>query len=303
MPYFDGSGLLLRVWLVGVGGAAVGLGCLLLEKYAGWRYVRVAAALAGVTFCVAAAGLSLAEWPFLFWAPLAALGALSLLAFAAYSTRFIRFLRRLARPRLIWLAFLIGGPLYATYAVSHLADPRDSLDLAVSIILDRNEIPGIRLVTDRGRKLKLYRLVISDEAEAAEQQWVAEGRLQCRVIRTGEIDPASNCHGWVFTGGRYAVHPNDVETILQDNGYQPVESPGKGDLIVYRNEAGVVTHTGIVLEVVHEDLVLIESKWGPLGRFLHPPEYQPYGANYTYYRSDREGHQMPIVEATDRLGG
>jgi len=298
MPYLDGTGLLLRVWCVGVGGTALGLSCLLLEKYAGWRYVRVAAALGGLAFCVGAAVLSVAD----FWVPLAALGGMSLVAWAAYSAQFWHAARRIAKPRLIWLALLIGSPLYATYAVTKLAEPPDSLEWVHSVVLRRDEIPGIRIVTDRGRKLKLYRFVVTDEAAEAERHWVAEGRLECHIIRTGEVDPSSNCHGWVFTGGRYAIHPDDVESILEDNGYQPVASPSKGDLIVYRNEAGVVMHTGIVLEVVHENLVLIESKWGPLGRFLHPPEYQPYGANYSYYHSSREGHQMPIVETTDQDG-
>ncbi len=305
MPYLDGTGLLLLVWCVGVGGAVLGLACLLLEKYAGWRYVSLASAIGGLAFSFAAVAVRLANRPVEVWAPLAALGVLSLFAWAAYSSYFLRLsrlVRRLARPRLIWLALLVGGPLYASYAVTKLVDPPDTLEGIDSVILSREQIPGIRLVTDRGRMLKLYRFVVSDEAEEAERQWVAEGRLEFRIIRTGDVDPASNCHGWVFTGGRYAIHPEDVETILDDNGYQPVESPSKGDLIVYRNEAGVITHTGLVLEVVHENLVLIESKWGPLGRYLHPPEYQPYGVNYTYYHSNREGHQMPIVETTERDG-
>lgn len=302
MPYLDVSELSLRVWCVGVGGAALGLGFLLLERYAGRRFVRVAAALAGVAFCVGAAGLSLASQSFNLWAPLAGLGAMSLFASLAYSVRLARFARLLVQPKWIWVILLIGSPLYATYAVNRLVQPPDTLEWVNSVIVRRDQVPGIRLVTDRGRRLKLYRFVVTEEAEEAEHRWVAEGRLECRIIRTGEVDPASNCHGWVFTGGRYAIHPDDVEIILHDNGYQPVASPSKGDIIVYRNEAGVVTHTGIVLEVVHENLVLIESKWGPLGRFLHPPEYQPYGTNYTFYRSSREGHQMPIVETPEREG-
>jgi hypothetical protein len=94
-----------------------------------------------------------------------------------------------------------------------------------------------------------------------------------------------------------------VEAILCDNGYQRADTPLKGDLIVYRNDPGMILHSGIVLEVVHENLVLIESKWGPLGRYLHPPEYQPYGSIFAYYRSPRQGHQLPVVNVAERSSG
>lgn len=299
MPNLDVGGLWILVWCVGVGGAVVGLVGILLERYCGWRYVRVIAALAGVVFCVGAAALSLTEWPSTFWTPLAVLGGLSLVAWVAYSARLWRFVRRLAQPRLIWILLLIGCPLYVALAASKWTKPPEEFGWLDAVILSRDQVPGIRMLTDRGRRLKLYRFVLSPEAEQAERRWVVEEQLECHIIRTGEVDPSSNCHGWVFTGGRYAVHPDEVECILEDNGYQPVTSPSKGDLIVYRNEAGIVTHTGIVVEVVRDDLVLVESKWGPLGRFLHPPEYQPYDGDYSFYHSPRQGHQMPIIQATE----
>jgi len=43
----------------------------------------------------------------------------------------------------------------------------------------------------------------------------------------------------------------------------------------------------------------VESKWGPLGRYLHPPECQPWGGHFSYYRSSRDGHQLRIVTAAE----
>lgn len=299
MPHFDGGGVVLRIWCVGVGGSVLGLGCLLLEKYVGRHYGRGLAAVAGLFLCVWGALLSFTGHPVIEWVPVAALGGVSLVAWAAYSATFLRFTRRMTDPKVIWAILLIASPLYATYVASDFrhATPPDEW---FNVIASRDEIPGIRLVTDQGRQIKLYRFVLTEEADEAEQQWVEEGRLECHIIRTGDVDPASNCHGWVFTGGRYAIHPDDVGDIVTDNGYQRVETPRKDDLILYRDDRGAILHTGVVLEVVNENLVLIESKWGPLGRYLHPPEFQPYGTNFGYYRSSRDGHQVPVISLADK---
>src|SRR5205807_1160464 len=79
-------------------------------------------------------------------------------------------------------------------------------------------------------------------------------------------DATSNCHGWVFTGGRYWVKGGAVEDILRDNGYRTVEDPRPGDLVVYRDDQGAVSHTGVVSSVGADGLVLVESKWSWLGR-------------------------------------
>jgi hypothetical protein len=38
-----------------------------------------------------------------------------------------------------------------------------------------------------------------------------------------------------------------------------------------------------------DDLVLVEGKWGPGGRFIHAPADQIYAQQWTYYHSDRPG--------------
>ena len=42
--------------------------------------------------------------------------------------------------------------------------------------------------------------------------------------------------------------------------------------------------------------VLIESKWGFLGRFLHEPKNQCYSQDFAYYRSPRQGHLLRIEQ-------
>jgi len=147
--------------------------------------------------------------------------------------------------------------------------------------------------TDAGRAVTLFQPVtVRPGAETARAERCAlepSGHVG-RMIRTGPPDDTSNCHGWVFTGGRYWLAPEGVEAILADNGYQRVSDPYPGDLIVYR-AAGLIAHTAIV-RTVAGGLVLVEGKWGWMGVFLHPPENSPYGQDFAYYRSARDGHLL-----------
>jgi hypothetical protein len=102
-----------------------------------------------------------------------------------------------------------------------------------------------------------------------------------------------NCHGWIFTGGRYWIPVEDVDLILDDNGYGRVPAPVPGDLAIYRDADGTPVHTGVVRAGGGDGPVLIESKWGGMGRFVHPPQVHPYGeTTITYYRSPRRGHLL-----------
>jgi hypothetical protein len=67
----------------------------------------------------------------------------------------------------------------------------------------------------------------------------------------------------------------------------PEQRAHVGDVIVYRTEAGAVTHTGVVREVDRDgNPSLIESKFGVLGRYLHEPFDVPaqYGGPGEFFR-------------------
>jgi hypothetical protein len=132
--------------------------------------------------------------------------------------------------------------------------------------------------------------------EVAEVRMVRKYGLQGRLLRTPPPSWGSNCHGWVFTGGRFGLEGGDVERILQDNGYQAVTTPQAGDLAIYRDRYGHIGHSAVV-RAAEEGRVLLESKWGHLGRYLHRPEdYRPVLA-WTYYRSPRHGHLLQGLNA------
>src|SRR5207247_1736740 len=120
-------------------------------------------------------------------------------------------------------------------------------------------------------------------------------RFLDRRIKRAETDHPSNCHGWVFTGGRYFVSPEDVEKILKENDYELVRRPEAGDLIMYRDAEGKLVHSGIV-RFVDGDFVLLESQWGTNGRYLHEPAEPQYSPSFEYYRSARRGHLIHLVD-------
>ena len=152
--------------------------------------------------------------------------------------------------------------------------------------------------TDRGSGIHLMSAAEPLSAEhlgETEQQTILATQIAEYIIRRGPADDASNCHGWVFAGGKFAILGREVETILAENDYEPVPAPLPGDLCLYRNDADGVAHTAIVRSVLEDGTVLVEGKWGRLGVFLHPVDHCVYGTHYTYHRTDRGTHVLRSI--------
>jgi hypothetical protein len=139
-----------------------------------------------------------------------------------------------------------------------------------------------------------------DQLRTVELQILESQHWNDSVIRRRPAADNCNCHGWVFTGGRYWLHPDEVESILSENGYEPVSVPQLGDLTVYRTSGGAICHTAIVRAVFDDGVPLVEGKWGWMGVFLHRVGDSCYGREFTYYRSTRGGHLLaglqPVME-------
>jgi hypothetical protein len=151
-----------------------------------------------------------------------------------------------------------------------------------------------RAATDRGTPIILREpisLRTADELAGQEEKTLRRLTYSDQVIRHSQPEESTNCHGWVFTGGKFILAPDDVETILKDNGYREVHEPQPGDLVIYRNSGGIV-HSAVVRYVTEGQPVLIEGKWGALGVFLHPADKSCYGTEYTFHRSARTGHLL-----------
>ncbi len=156
-------------------------------------------------------------------------------------------------------------------------------------------VTPILVVTDRGTTFVMRELV-PDGEEAGEEAG-------------GDPAPAhrhegpTNCHGWVFTGGRFWLDVRVVEQVLRDNGYEPVEVPRVGDLVIYRGPGGEIVHSAVVRFADPGRPVLVEGKWGGDEVHLHPVDQSMYGTDFTYYHSPRPGHTLTVIDTSDPHAG
>jgi hypothetical protein len=104
------------------------------------------------------------------------------------------------------------------------------------------------------------------------------------------------CHGYTFggktaRGGPYSVWGVSVPTILSDDGWQRVPScvSSNEDILVFYDDQGRVTHSGIIRSVsepggrVDETASTLESKWGSGSH--NTGSWETNAAAYGKYRS------------------
>lgn len=185
-------------------------------------------------------------------------------------------------------------------AVSRFERTENELTVANTVTLSPSEAyrpplapPPVHVVTDSGKPVDVMAATTvrpAEECEQAEQlmftEWHVNGLVRCRPA-TDE----SNCHGWVFTGGKFWLRSAEVAVILSENGYTRVDLPEKGDLAVYHSSSGDILHTAVVWSVENGE-VLVEGKWGVMGVYRHPALESGYGSDVTYHRSPRPGHLL-----------
>ncbi len=116
------------------------------------------------------------------------------------------------------------------------------------------------------------------------------------AIRTSPCDDRYICHDWAF-----AQMGNDTRRDpynLLAEGYEAVTDPRPGDLIVYHRAGGWLVHSGVVRAVWEPNMVLIESKIGTLGRYLHLADMPDYSEFFTYYRRKGARPETPAPLGT-----
>jgi hypothetical protein len=185
---------------------------------------------------------------------------------------------------------LEGDLLTSDYELAQMTDP-----------IDQNSPPALLATTDAGHAVPLFSASPSAAiaSQELESRYLSDLHLNVKLIQTAPSDLKYNCHGWVFTDGRFWVRSSMVETILKDNAYRAVTNPRVGDVAVFRSQVGEVTHTGLVRAGGKNGGILIESKWGRFGRFVHTPEDHGYrGHQVTYYRTSRGTHLLKGLESS-----
>jgi hypothetical protein len=293
MPWAQAGTIQFSLLLTSLGATCVAGGLLALEFYGSKHIARRApgvlvALLIGVAVIAIvlrqAAGVALS---------CASLALLLLLAWPVQFEVARAQIGRFLRPKIIWAA-LLGVSLFASrfLATSVLSsferEPSPS-------VLDLADVPvhSTEAVTDKGRPVALFHFKMHSSAEDIQQFIKGNERDRAQLIRLGEANPASNCHGWVFTSGQYGVRDSDVATILTDNEYVEVDTPAQGDLAIYtiRDQ---ICHSGVVRISEKHAPILIESKWGPFGVYLHAIAAQPFSPTCKFYRTKRANHELAL---------
>jgi len=207
-----------------------------------------------------------------------------------------------SQPRWQAVLLLAAGLVLAGWGLQALENTLAS-DLLDSEMQLEQMVSSVKLqdsseeaLTDAGRAVPLFRPDSSQAEEMAsfpEDSYLRQHRMEQHLIQTGAIDTNYNCHGWVFAGGQFWVRGMAVPRILEDNGYWAVARPRPGDIAVFRDQKGEVTHTALVRGRGAKGAVLLESKWGKLGRYVHTADKHVYlGQKMTYYRTDRGTHVL-----------
>jgi hypothetical protein len=161
----------------------------------------------------------------------------------------------------------------------------------------KSQVHEFVALTDRNHPIKVYRLDDSDPDSANDEAVVME--YAGAVIQRAKSHPLANCHGWVFLDGEFLISGEAVERILGDNQYEVVDEPMANDVIIYRDDDRNILHSGVVRGVLSDSTVLIESKWGTEGVFLHSPMDTPYSGDWQYYRSPRPTHRVKVVSVDE----
>ena len=319
-PWIESRLILLA--LIGLGGCSLGLLAVIL--YSSRRPRKVYVGLLATLISGLGIFSAYAAWcrqPTLVWAaPLLLIGAFFALWLVLTHPIIDRGLAYLPiiKPRLIrsfvWALFMVGSlALGLRESISEADDDPDGLE-AVSL-LERTyataQPPTLEAIapsiarTDKGREIKLYKHAnpetLPDDAEIMKRQkkLLASMALSEHVIALGLSTQGTNCFGVVFAGGRYWLKGEDVPAILQDNNYYKVRRPLPNDVAIYYRADGSVEHAGTVRFSEPKGLIIVSSKWGRFGRFLHRHDLTLYtDVNCTFYRSERKGHALTGINYT-----
>jgi hypothetical protein len=117
------------------------------------------------------------------------------------------------------------------------------------------------------------------EAEA----WLL-ARLPAGSVQTAPADPLCNAHGWTFAHGRGHVDWETVEEMLRTQDWHKTAEPSPGDVVVYYEADGRLKHSGVVHSRREDGQILVESKWGPLGRYVHTSDIDGPQTQCVFYR-------------------
>ena len=202
-------------------------------------------------------------------------------------------LSRILTPKVTCAAVLCISLLASRYLAAHVLLSLKQTASEQSLDLEDVPVLSAKAMTDKGRAIGLFHFKMHSSSDEMAQFIGAEQKALDQFIRLTEPDSMANCHGWVFTGGQYGIRDPEVAGILADNDYAEVAEPREGDLAIYFR-GDQISHSGLVRLADKKSPILVESKWGPFGVYLHPVEKHPWPGPCKFYRSARSGHLLVV---------
>jgi hypothetical protein len=129
--------------------------------------------------------------------------------------------------------------------------------------------------------------------EAAKEQVLKHHKsAQCRSLTS-----VYNCMGMVFANRRTCIDPDNIRMILKDDEYrqlQPSDEVVKGDVVIYKDSSGHVSHVGLVIDIILDIAqgtrkIKILSQWGQAGEYFHDADdvHQYLGTPEEYWTDRR----------------
>ncbi|MFM7149921.1 MAG: hypothetical protein ACKO23_08775 [Gemmataceae bacterium] len=303
----------MYAWLV-VGSATIGLGIinlLLPRSQRGMHPWARPLCLAGLTLLLSGVsyflfpGMAIASAFLILTGLLTGLGLLRTIQARILGMQLVHYAGR-PRSQAAFLIFI--GAMAVAWQIHLVNNLFEDDAMEMERLISRISMPpslvamnDVALKTEYGQPILLCRPEDGTEDESDEEVlcYLREFDYDMRLIEVDGQDVGYNCHGWIFAGGKGWLLGREVEVILRENGYQTVSHPAPGDLAVFRDDRGEIKHTALVRVVPETGPILMESKWGKIGRYVHTAEHHPYQAfTCKYYRSPRESHLLRVDPGT-----
>jgi hypothetical protein len=269
-------------------------GALLLCEYFGSRRLAYSApGLIAAVLALLAVGAFLLRLPGWFACGLGGLGGTLSIAWLLRCEPARAKVAALSQPKTVWAALLLVSLLASRFLAASVLTAVQTPQAPGEVDLADVPVLTMQAITDKGRPIALFHFKMHSAAEQVQQFVQQNEKEHAQLIRLLDANPASNCHGWVFTAGQYGIRDPEVSLILTDHEYEEATQPRKGDLAIYRRD-GQICHCGLVRMADKHAPILIESKWGPLGVYLHATSAHPFGGECRFYRSARQNHVLAL---------
>lgn len=154
---------------------------------------------------------------------------------------------------------------------------------------------GILLATKKGNRIRNAR-----PQEVCPESMLARERIWKNVlpgIQTRSLSATYNCYGMVFASRRTCIEEDQIEMILDDDGYNRVVDADLkiGDIVIYRKSpGGKITHVAMIVRLDYQAQdaeweITVLSQWGMDGEYFHGVDEVPplYGPNKDFYTDRR----------------